>query len=170
MAKRSRKPKRSAEVVHATRGSEVQTSAASAWLTVLVQGLVIALGSLLACGGITIVLTVFNPGLALAVSWVLVPVRTTDVLRRRLADVLAALGEVLAALTGGRAELALHERRFEHALDAARQILPFKFRGAGDGPKRQDEAVGQGGTEQSLGRPLVPGSLELHRRGAGDVG
>jgi hypothetical protein len=60
--------------------------------------------------------------IAVVVSWVLVPVRTTDVLRRRLADVLAALGEVLAALTGGRAELALHERRFEHALDALEEI------------------------------------------------
>jgi uncharacterized membrane protein YccC len=60
--------------------------------------------------------------IAVVVSWALVPVRTTDVLRRRLADVLAALGEVLAALTGGRAELALHERRFEHALDALEEI------------------------------------------------
>jgi hypothetical protein len=60
--------------------------------------------------------------IAVVVSWALVPVRTTDVLRRRLADVLAALGEVLAALSSERAELALHERRFEHALAALEEI------------------------------------------------
>jgi hypothetical protein len=44
-------------------------------------------------------------GIAVAVSWVLLPVRTSDVLRRRIANTLAALGELLGALGAGDGEL-----------------------------------------------------------------
>ncbi len=60
--------------------------------------------------------------IAVAVSWLLLPVRTTDVLRRRLADLLAALSELLGALSADRAELAGRARSFERALDALDEI------------------------------------------------
>jgi len=60
--------------------------------------------------------------IAVVVSWLLMPVRTVDVLRRRLADALAVLGEVLAALAADHEELPRHTRRFEHALAAVEEI------------------------------------------------
>jgi uncharacterized membrane protein YccC len=60
--------------------------------------------------------------IAVAVSWLLLPVRTTDVLRRRLADLLTVLGELMAALAADPAELASAVGRFEHALDALEEI------------------------------------------------
>jgi hypothetical protein len=60
--------------------------------------------------------------IAICVSWLLMPVRTVDVLRRRLADALAALGDALAALTADSQELARHALRFEHALAALEEI------------------------------------------------
>ncbi len=60
--------------------------------------------------------------IAIAASWLLLPVRTTDVLRRRMADALAALGELLTALGEDPAELATRARRFEHALAALEEI------------------------------------------------
>ena len=55
--------------------------------------------------------------IGVAVSWLVLPVRTTDVLRRRVADALAALSDVLAGREG-----AAH--RFAGALEALEQIAP----------------------------------------------
>ncbi|WP_157591899.1 FUSC family protein [Solirubrobacter soli] len=55
--------------------------------------------------------------IGVAVSWLVLPVRTSDVLRRRLADALAALSDVLAGHDG-----AAH--RFDGAVDALEQIAP----------------------------------------------
>jgi hypothetical protein len=60
--------------------------------------------------------------IAVAVSWLLLPVRTSDVLRRRIADALALLSEVLAAFTSGQAEVPARARRFEHAIAALEEI------------------------------------------------
>jgi uncharacterized membrane protein YccC len=65
---------------------------------------------------------VIGVALAVAVSWLLVPVRTADVLRRRTADALVALGAVIAALAAGQAELAPARRRFEHAIAALDEV------------------------------------------------
>ncbi|MCW2528451.1 MAG: Fe(3+)-transporting ATPase Xenobiotic-transporting ATPase [Pseudonocardiales bacterium] len=59
------------------------TSDVESFALLLQQGLVVALGSLLACSGIAIVLFVFNPALAMAVSWVLVPLIGTTLWFRR---------------------------------------------------------------------------------------
>jgi len=60
--------------------------------------------------------------IAVAVAWLVMPVRTAEVLRRRLADVLAALSDVLAALGGEQPELASRAERFEHALAALEEV------------------------------------------------
>jgi hypothetical protein len=79
---------------------------------------------------------VVGAAIAIVVSWLLVPVRTTDVLRRRLAELLSSLSELLAALApdqaelaAGRPQLAADEadlaagaQRFEHALAALEEI------------------------------------------------
>jgi ATP-binding cassette subfamily B protein len=59
------------------------TSDVEAFAQLLQQGLVNALVSLLTCGGIAIVVTVFNPGLALAVSVVLIPVLIATLVFRK---------------------------------------------------------------------------------------
>jgi ATP-binding cassette subfamily B protein len=59
------------------------TSDVESFAQLLQQGLVTALVSLITCAGIGIVLAVFNPGLALAVSVVLVPLVVTGVLFSR---------------------------------------------------------------------------------------
>jgi ABC-type multidrug transport system fused ATPase/permease subunit len=59
------------------------TSDVEAFAKLLQQGLVTAIVSLITCGGIAIVLGVFNPGLALAVSVILVPLIVTAVLFSR---------------------------------------------------------------------------------------
>jgi uncharacterized membrane protein YccC len=53
--------------------------------------------------------------IAVAVAWFVVPVRTSAVVRRRVADALAALQEVLAAESGARA-------RFAHAVELLGEI------------------------------------------------
>jgi hypothetical protein len=50
---------------------------------------------------------------AVAASWLVLPVRTVDVLRRRMADALAALGGVLTAVTTTHGELAARALHFE---------------------------------------------------------
>jgi hypothetical protein len=62
--------------------------------------------------------------IGVAVAWVVLPVRSTDVLRRRLADALAALGEALDPATMPR-----NPARFIHALDAVGSLAPA-FRAA----------------------------------------
>ncbi|MFG1923036.1 ABC transporter ATP-binding protein [Cryptosporangium sp. NPDC048952] len=59
------------------------TSDVEAFALLLQQGLVTAMVSLLTCGGIAVVLTVFDPGLALAISVVLVPLLISTLWFRR---------------------------------------------------------------------------------------
>jgi hypothetical protein len=57
--------------------------------------------------------------IGIAASWLVLPVRTRDVLRRRTADALLPLGELLASLGAGPprpAELRLHQARFDHGI------------------------------------------------------
>ncbi len=61
-------------------------------------------------------------GIAVAVSWVLLPVRTSDVLRRRIANTLAALGELLGALGADDEELVTRAGSFDAALDSLEEI------------------------------------------------
>ncbi|HKR77956.1 MAG TPA: FUSC family protein [Rhodanobacter sp.] len=62
--------------------------------------------------------------IGVATGWLVLPVRSTDVLRRRLADALAALGEALDPATTPRGSA-----RFVHALDAVESLAPA-FRAA----------------------------------------
>ncbi|MDO1530602.1 FUSC family protein [Fulvimonas sp. R45] len=62
--------------------------------------------------------------IGVAVAWVVLPVRSTGVLRRRLADALAALGEALDPAHASRSAAP-----FTHALDAAKSLAPA-FRAA----------------------------------------
>lgn len=63
-------------------------------------------------------------GIGVAVAWWMLPVRSTDVLRRRLADALAALSEALDPASDARTPA-----RFVHALGAVEQMAP-PFRAA----------------------------------------
>jgi len=54
--------------------------------------------------------------LGIAASWFVLPVRTGDVLKRRVADSLAALSDVLAGLAGAPEELPDRQVRFEEAV------------------------------------------------------
>ena len=60
--------------------------------------------------------------IAVAVSWLLLPVRTSDVLRRRIADALASLGDLLASSSAGEADLTASARRVEHSIAALEEI------------------------------------------------
>ncbi|GAV40243.1 fusaric acid resistance protein family protein [Streptomyces acidiscabies] len=60
--------------------------------------------------------------LGIAVSWLLAPVRTVDVVRRRVADALAVLADVLRAHDA--VELRVHQGRFEEAVELLEQVAP----------------------------------------------
>jgi uncharacterized membrane protein YccC len=60
--------------------------------------------------------------IGVAASWFILPIRTRDVLRRRAADALAALSEVLAAITTTPTELEEPALRFEHAVEQLDEI------------------------------------------------
>jgi hypothetical protein len=60
--------------------------------------------------------------LGIAVSWFLLPVRTHDVLRRRLADVLAALSDVLAAGAAPVDDLPARRIRFAESVGRLEQL------------------------------------------------
>lgn len=60
--------------------------------------------------------------IGIAASWFVLPIRTKDVMRRRTADALAALSEVLAAITTAPTELEAPTHRFEHAVNQLDQI------------------------------------------------
>jgi ATP-binding cassette, subfamily B, bacterial len=91
------------------------TSDIEAFAQLLQQGLVNALGSLLTCGGIAVVLAVLNPSLALAVSVVLVPLvlstlwfrrastRNYLVARERISILYAEMQESLAGVAVSQA-------------------------------------------------------------------
>jgi hypothetical protein len=66
---------------------------------------------------------VIGAAIGIAASWLLLPIRTVDVLRRRIADALAALADLLTAITTNTpSEIALHARRFDHAAKALDEI------------------------------------------------
>jgi uncharacterized membrane protein YccC len=60
--------------------------------------------------------------IAVAVSWLLVPVRTSDVLRRRIADALLSLSDFLEASSAGQSELRVSGCRFDQAVAALDEI------------------------------------------------
>ncbi|GAA1967547.1 hypothetical protein GCM10009838_27220 [Catenulispora subtropica] len=60
--------------------------------------------------------------IGIAASWLVLPVRTRDVLKRRLADALAALGDFLGAPQDDRAEIRRRQGRFLHAVTLLEQI------------------------------------------------
>jgi hypothetical protein len=62
--------------------------------------------------------------IAVAAAWLVLPVRTGDVARRRCADALAALSDLLAALRTDRSEAEAHNVRFLGALEQFEQIAP----------------------------------------------
>jgi hypothetical protein len=65
---------------------------------------------------------VVGAAIGIAASWLILPVRSTDVLRRRIADALAVLSDLLAAITSAPSEVGHHARRFEHAVDRLDEI------------------------------------------------
>ena len=65
---------------------------------------------------------VIGAAIGIAASWLILPVRTTDVLRRRTADALAALTDVLTAITTAPAELEARARRFAHTVTQLDEI------------------------------------------------
>ncbi|GAQ59446.1 fusaric acid resistance protein family protein [Streptomyces acidiscabies] len=86
--------------------------------------------------------------LGIAVSWLLAPVRTVDVVRRRVADALAVLADALRAHDA--VELRVHQGRFEEAVELLEQVAPplRALRGV-EGwvrgwPARRRRAVGEG--------------------------
>jgi uncharacterized membrane protein YccC len=60
--------------------------------------------------------------IAVAVSWLLVPVRTSDVLRRRIADALLSLSDFLEASSAGQSQLRVSGCRFDQAVAALDEI------------------------------------------------
>lgn len=70
--------------------------------------------------------------IAIAVSWFVLPVRTTDVVRRRVADALITLGELLTALRDDPSALQALGSRFAWNLDQLGQIAapPRAYRAA----------------------------------------
>lgn len=59
-----------------------------------------------------------------AACWFILPIRTRDVVRKRLADTLAALSDLLVADWKDEATLQYHEVRFRHGLDLLEQVAP----------------------------------------------
>jgi hypothetical protein len=65
---------------------------------------------------------VIGAAIGIVASWLILPVRTTDVLRRRAADALAALSDVLKAITTASAELEARAYQFERTVTQLDQI------------------------------------------------
>jgi hypothetical protein len=65
---------------------------------------------------------VIGASIAVAVSWLLLPVRTSDVLRRWIADALASLSDLLASSGAGQADFTASARRVEQAIAALDEI------------------------------------------------
>jgi uncharacterized membrane protein YccC len=63
-------------------------------------------------------------GLGVAAGWLVLPVRTGDVLRRRIADSLAALTDYLVSARRDRSELPDRQRRWEASLDELDRLSP----------------------------------------------
>jgi hypothetical protein len=87
---------------------------------------------------------VIGAAIGIAASWLILPVRTTDVLRRRTADALAALSDVLKAITTAPADLEARAHRFDHTVTQLDQIAKpveahrFLSRVRGPGPHVAD--------------------------------
>ncbi len=62
--------------------------------------------------------------IALVAAWVILPIRTTDVVRRRIADALAELTEYLTVARRSPADLHRQQPRLDHAFDQLEQIAP----------------------------------------------
>jgi hypothetical protein len=62
--------------------------------------------------------------LAVGCAWFILPLRTRDVLRRRMFDALAALSDVLGAARSAPGELPAASRRFDESLAAVEQLAP----------------------------------------------
>lgn len=67
---------------------------------------------------------VIGGALSILVAWFVMPIRSGQVLRRRVADCLAPLTDALVAALRSPEELAGHQRLFEHALEALDQVAP----------------------------------------------
>jgi hypothetical protein len=65
---------------------------------------------------------VVGAAIGIAASWLILPIKSTDVLRRRLADALAALSDLLAAIITAPDDVALHAHRFDQAVDLLDEI------------------------------------------------
>jgi hypothetical protein len=65
---------------------------------------------------------VIGAALGVAASWFLLPVRTTEVIRKDAARALAALADYVRAAGSDPAELPGHEARFQHAVEALDRI------------------------------------------------
>lgn len=74
--------------------------------------------------GLRMLAIVLGAALGLASSWLIFPVRSHDVLRRRVADALAALTDVLQALRGQSDTLPASAARFHTAVHLLDQIAP----------------------------------------------
>jgi hypothetical protein len=62
--------------------------------------------------------------IAVLAAWFVLPVRSTDVVRRRIADVLPVLGDCLRSVRHGPAEVERHQPRLEYVLDQLEQVAP----------------------------------------------
>lgn len=67
---------------------------------------------------------VLGGALSVVIAWFVLPVKSGQVLRRRVADCLAPLTDALVAALRSPEELAGHQRLFEHALAALEQVAP----------------------------------------------
>jgi uncharacterized membrane protein YccC len=74
--------------------------------------------------GLRMLAILLGAGLGLASSWLLFPVRSHDVLRRRVADALAALTDVLQALRANPSAVPTCAAGFHAAVHALDQIAP----------------------------------------------
>jgi ATP-binding cassette subfamily B protein len=126
------------------------TSDVDAFAKLLQQGLVTAIVSLITCGGIAIVLSFFNPGLALAVSVILIPLIISTVMfsrasnraylvaRERISVLYGEMQESLSGIMVSQAynQQAANEARFarkaqsyttarEHSMELQARFFPF---------------------------------------------
>ncbi len=70
-------------------------------------------------GGIAV-----GAAIALVAAWVILPIRTTDVVRRRIADALAELTDYLTVARRSPADLDRQQPLLDHAFDQLEQIAP----------------------------------------------
>jgi hypothetical protein len=102
--------------------------------------------------------------LAVAAAWFVVPIRTADVVRGRLAEALAALSEVLGAARSDPAQVAVQQARFEHAVgrldEVARPVMTHRRVVRRTGPHPADALESIRGCVGSVGRLAVVAAEE----------